>query len=109
MNPLMFHGYKVVANPILTKTETREVKRTWKERLFTRPWQPLKVMRTESYQVPDHGVVVDRRNRVIHAHPVVVKEIEAAIEKQERVSRMEMTYPFTATTRVNPLWGGPIT
>jgi hypothetical protein len=86
MNPLMFHGYKVVANPILTKTETREVKRTWKERLFTRPWQPFKVIRTESYQVPDRDVLVDKINRVIYAHPSVVKELNEALTKVEKQS-----------------------
>lgn len=81
MNPLMFHGYRVVANPILTKTETRQVKRTWKERLFTLPWTPFKAMRTESYQVPDRDVLVDKINRVIYAHPDVVKEMNKALDK----------------------------
>lgn len=81
MNPLMFYCYRVVTNPILTKTETREVKRTWKERLFTRPWTPWKVMRTETHQVPDRDVLVDKINRVIYAHPVVVKEMNEALNK----------------------------
>lgn len=79
MNPVMFRGYRVVADPILTTTETREVKRTWKERLFSLPWRPFKTTHTHSYQVPDSYVVVDKLNRVIYAHPVVVKEIGAAV------------------------------
>jgi hypothetical protein len=83
MNNVMFHGYRVIENLMLTKTQTREVKRTWKERLFTLPWQPMKVTRTESRQVPDREVVVDKMNKIIYAHPVVANEIRRAVEKYQ--------------------------
>ncbi len=80
-NPLMFHGYKVIANPIITESKEREVRRTWKERLFTLPWRPFKALRTETYQVPSRDVMVDKINRIIYAHPVVVKEMNDALNK----------------------------
>lgn len=73
---LIMSGYRLMSNPLLTDTRTREVPRTWKERLFTHPWRPLKKTRTESYQVPSRQVIVIAEHRVMVAHPVMVKEIE---------------------------------
>src|SRR5574343_1370655 len=56
---------KIIENPLMVYTDVREVKRTWRERLFTLPWQPFRATRTEitttpskvCYQLPDGSLV----------------------------------------------------
>lgn len=62
-------------NIFLVDSDVREVKRTWRERLFTLPWQPFKATRTEitttpskvCYQMPDGSLVM---------HPATAAELK---------------------------------
>lgn len=77
-----YAGRKVILNQALTVPgEPYQVARTWKERLFTRPWRPLKTTRTVVPQVPSREVIMTAD--VIVMHPAVWKEVEAAIERRE--------------------------
>lgn len=54
---LMFMGLEVVVNPFIS--DYTRIKRTWKERLFTKPWQPLKVYkRVEDRKVYYNGQAI---------------------------------------------------
>ncbi len=70
----MLHGCKVYTNDSLVDSVTEQVDRTWKERLFSRPWKPLirtkYVQRSEPsrqiYQLPNGSFVM---------HPVMLREL----------------------------------
>lgn len=85
--------YKVVANPLLTVAKSRDVPRTWKERLFSWPWQPMKKTKVEVYHVPSREVIVDKVNHVIYAHPEVKAEIERAIDYENKRMMFDCTFP----------------
>ncbi len=62
-------------------TKFRDVPRTWKERLFTRPWRPLRKTRTEGIPVafvvtePAMWPLTEPTKKVI-AHPEIIEELE---------------------------------
>lgn len=50
---MMFNGLHVIESIYLTKAGTPyEVRRSWRERLFTIPWRPWQATRTVIPQVP---------------------------------------------------------
>lgn len=48
-----------------TRPET--VRRSWKERLFTRPWRPW--VSTKTIQVPNYKPAIFRAGNVVYYHP----------------------------------------
>jgi len=66
---------RVIESPYLTQSGTPyEQRRTWRERLFTRPWHPLRKTRIVVPQVPYQGVVkID--DRMIVVHPAIVRQL----------------------------------
>lgn len=72
---MVFDGYRVIESVYLTEAgEPYQVPRSWKERLFSRPWQPLKRTRTVTPQVPMKGGV-RFGNGTILMHPETVRHI----------------------------------
>lgn len=65
----MYEGYEVIQSPLLTKVETKTVRRTWKERLWSRPWTPFKRGKFISTTVHSTEVIVDGENRKMYMHP----------------------------------------
>ena len=63
------------------KTLTREEKRTWKERLFTSPWQPWKTTKLIAY--PESKPVMYRIGNQIVGHPLAIAELKEAIRMQK--------------------------
>ena len=58
--------------------DTRAMRRTWRERLFSRPWRPWRKHRTE--QVPKEEIYVldlDDHRRAIIAHPSVIDRMRS--------------------------------
>jgi hypothetical protein len=47
-----FNTRIIESSDLLERGDPVQVKRTWRERLFTLPWQPLKATRTEVPLVP---------------------------------------------------------
>ena len=71
----MVGGFQVVEDLSMTEPgEPYEVRRSWKERLFSRPWRPMRATRTLVPQVPSRKVILFGQK--IIAHPSVVKEIK---------------------------------
>jgi hypothetical protein len=75
-----FMGIRIIENPYLTEPgEPYEVKRTWRERIFSRPWNPMKTMKTiipmvpkkEAIQLPDGSLVM---------HPEMAAELRAQLK-----------------------------
>lgn len=73
MNP-MFNGINIIENPYLTEPgEPCDVKRTWKERLFTRPWNPFKSHKEIIPIVPSREIIKLGDKWIMH--PEMAKEI----------------------------------
>ena len=81
---LLFGGYKLVASDLLVEYTSREVPRSIKERLFTRPWRPFKKTKTIHYTEPKMDVLVSTSERSIIAHPVVIERLRNAVEQSVR-------------------------
>ena len=70
----MLCGFRIIENPMLTVAgEPYTVKRTWKERLFSKPWRPTRATKTIVPQVPSREVV--QYGRTLIMHPVLKKEL----------------------------------
>ena len=71
MNPNIYMGIHFIPNKHLTVQET--VPRTWKERLFSWPWRPIR--KTKVISVPDPTVYYFG-NRKATAHPATIALIK---------------------------------
>lgn len=68
-------GFDIIENPLLTVPgEPCEVKRTLKERLFTKPWQPFKATKTITPQVPSKQIF--RIENKLICHPAIAAQIK---------------------------------
>lgn len=64
----LFMGMRILESPYLLQKGTPiEVRRTWRERLFSLPWRPLAKTRTVVPMVPHSGAVrIDANTYVMH-------------------------------------------
>lgn len=58
-----------------------EIKRTWKERLFTRPWKPFKTVKTIIPLVPITKVFMHDDGWIMH--PDILEELKKQMDKVE--------------------------
>lgn len=72
-----FTGLSIVTSLALTKSST--VRRSWRERLFSWPWQPLRSVRT--IQIPDRTVYFI--GDTIHCHPAVLSQLQAELKERK--------------------------
>ena len=73
---------------------TIQTPRSWRERLFVRPWRPWKKTNTE----PDPGFYITATE--IHAHPATVRKLAEGLR--------EMTMADRTWHREDPVERGPI-
>lgn len=75
IDPQTVCGMKVIiAAPYQVK-----VKRSWFERLFTRPWQPMKTHNTELHEfMKDGEIIMDKQNHVIHCNERTFRKLKEA-------------------------------
>jgi hypothetical protein len=75
LDAMMFRGMRVIESPYLEQDgEPVTVRRTWRERLFSRPWRPLVATRTVVPRVPYRGAMrLDARTLVMH--PQMLREL----------------------------------
>ena len=79
--PNRFNGMRVIESVHLTQNgEPYEVRRTWRERLLTRPWRPLQATRTVMPHVPYQGAVRLDRNTLV-MHPAVWKQLRETLRE----------------------------
>jgi hypothetical protein len=74
------HGMRIVEDVNLTEAGAPiTVRRTWRERLGTRPWRPLQATKTIVPQVPYRGALkLDAHTLVMH--PAMVQELRRLTE-----------------------------
>lgn len=76
--PYRYNGYEVVTDHNMTENgEPFQERRTWKERLFTRPWKPFKGTKTVVLMVPMRKCI--RLGNKLVMHPEVLKELKKAL------------------------------
>lgn len=73
-------GVDIVIDPNCFKEVQTEVKRTWKERLFSLPWNPFKKQKTVVHYKP--VAYADMHKRVIYCHPDIADEIMKQLERK---------------------------
>ena len=78
------NGITIIEDPNLLRFEDTLEKRTWKERLFTLPWNPFKLNKTVIISLPSEEVyfVGERGDRKIVCHPEMVEKIKKAIKER---------------------------
>jgi len=72
-------SYAIIESDQLYETKTRSVRRSWRERLFTRPWRPWIATKTISYRVPSECIYV--MDDKIVCHPSVAEALRHAISE----------------------------
>ncbi len=70
----MLHGCKVYTNDSLVDSYTNQEIRTWKERLFSKPWKPLLRFKYVQYNEPSRQIY-QLPNGAFVMHPVMLKEL----------------------------------
>ena len=74
----LLYGMPVFTNPHMTEAgEPYEVRRTWRERLLSRPWRPLQATRTVVPQVPSRAII--KAGARLICHPAMLDEIREAV------------------------------
>lgn len=77
---LVIQGFQVITSPHLARYKL--VRRSWKERLFSRPWQPLR--RFNQVERDGGEVIIDKLNRRIYASPLVINTLKQRLAEQEK-------------------------
>jgi len=76
--PYRLYGKKVVLNENLVVPVNVEIKRTWKERFFSRPWRPLKATKIMIKYKPSPDIMVVGNDTWI-MHPDTMAKIAEQI------------------------------
>jgi hypothetical protein len=81
----MLIGMRIIESEYLVEDgNPYEVRRTWRERLFTRPWRPLRATRTVVPKMPLKGAVrLDARTLVMH--PATYRELKDMLRRSEEI------------------------
>jgi len=69
---MTFNGMNVMASEYLLEDgEPYQERRTWRERLFTRPWRPLQATRTVVPKVPStQGYILNGNTILMHPEQI---------------------------------------
>ena len=81
-----YNGIRICTNPNLLDTKYKFVERTWKERLFSWPWDPWMHLKYISYTVPSEGIYNLPSQNTMIMHPVMARRLQEAIEARENFS-----------------------
>lgn len=75
MNSYPIMGYRIVTSSFMTVPEERVVDRSWKERLFSLPWHPMRKTKTIIVQVPSQQIFIDHVHQTMYCHPSLYAKI----------------------------------
>lgn len=74
----MFGGVRIVTSLLMVEDGAPyEVRRTWRERLFSTPWRPMRATRTVVPKVPKRGAMRMPDGSLV-MHPARVAELRKA-------------------------------
>jgi hypothetical protein len=81
MEPVTFGGKRVIESVALVQDgQPYTVRRTWRERLFSRPWRPCVSTRIVVPKVPYRGALWLDAHTVL-MHPAFVRELRAELDR----------------------------
>jgi hypothetical protein len=75
--PHSIAGFRIIESKWMVVPEVRVIKRSWIERLFSRPWTPLTRVRHETVNVPLRTVY--RNKDMLIMHPEIAREIRSIL------------------------------
>ena len=75
--PLVRWGYHLIETECMTVLREQEVVRTWKERLLTLPWRPLRRTKTVMVTAPNPELYLAGYN--IYGHPETIAQLREAL------------------------------
>lgn len=78
---MQFTGVRFIESTYLTEPREQVVQRTWRERLFSRPWRPLIAEKTIFVEVPLRQAFQISNNTVV-VHPEFLREIKIALAEK---------------------------
>ena len=76
---MTIYGMNIITNSWLEEDESHEVTRTWKERLFSRPWKPFKKTKTVIRKIPSKSIYKLNEN-TLAMHPVMAARLEKELK-----------------------------
>jgi len=71
--PSALAGYTITESIWCTIPQEREAMRSWRERLFSRPWQPFRRTKIETIQVPNPDLFI-AGTRIV-GHPATIQRL----------------------------------
>lgn len=77
-------GYKIIESEFIGKPVTQFRWRTWRERLFTLPWQPMRKMAFYTVYKPNGELIVDNINKMIYGHPVDIYNLKTHLDNAQQ-------------------------
>lgn len=80
-SPQTYNGMKVVLNPNMTVECNEEIERSWSERLFTLPWEPMKKTKIVWTKKPSPDYYCS--HDCIVCHPEAFEKLKHAVDNQE--------------------------
>jgi hypothetical protein len=81
----MLGPLKLIESPLMVKRVEKIVPRTWKERLFERPWRPWQKIRIQIEIVPMKEVYMIDGKRII-GHPATIRKIRDELQATREVA-----------------------
>jgi hypothetical protein len=81
----ILNGQRFYPNELLSVPRNEEIERSWKERLFSWPWQPFKKTKYVTKWVASDEIICF--NGTYYAHPDTIEKIKAAIENRNATCR----------------------
>lgn len=75
---LLLSSWDLITCNLLTRRVTRVVDRSWRERLFTRPWTPFQRRKVTWHDVPDDRAYIV--GHTIVCHPITAYKILERID-----------------------------
>jgi len=71
--PSIYSGYKIIEDDSMVITYDHYMAlRTWKERLFERPWEPWRVFKVVANTKPDPTVLIHGDKLICHPQTAIV-------------------------------------
>jgi hypothetical protein len=79
---MTFNGWPVITSTWMTRSETREVPRPWRDRLWSWPWRPWRATMLVTVQVPSDDVL--RVGGRLVMHPATLAKLQARLGEAPR-------------------------
>ena len=73
--------FRLIESPLMVRHEQRRVKRSWTERLFSRPWRPWVVEKIVVDVVPLDKVLIDYVDRVVIGHSQTIRRFKEQLQE----------------------------